>query len=59
MILIIAALMLAALRGLWNHSSQPGIEPRPLSVKAQSPKHWYTTREFPNYYILQADARCF
>ena len=34
---------------------QPGIEPRPSAVKAQSPNHW-TAREFPTA-ILTDDAR--
>ena len=36
---------LAAIHGLQDLSSLTGIEPRPLTVKAQSPNHW-TTREF-------------
>ena len=31
---------------------QPGIEPRPLSVKAWSPNHW-TIREFPRKHIFK------
>ena len=31
---------------LWDLNSQPGIEPAPSAVKAQSPNHW-TAREFP------------
>ena len=30
---------------------QPGIEPRPLTVKALSPNHW-TAREFPGFLLL-------
>ena len=30
---------------------QPGIEPRPSAVKAQSPNHW-TAREFPSFYFF-------
>ena len=37
---------LAAPHGLWDLSSQPGIEPVPPAVEAQSPNHW-TAREFP------------
>ena len=46
----------------WLHHSacgilvpQPGIEPRPSAVKAQSPKHW-TAREFPNVLFLDLGA---
>ena len=31
---------------------QPGIEPRPFGMKAQSPNHW-TAREFPYLFILK------
>ena len=33
---------------------QPGIEPAPSAVKAQSPNHW-TTKEFPLIFILQSN----
>ena len=36
--------------GWWD---QPGIEPRSLAVKAQSPNHW-ATREFPHFPCLKA-----
>ena len=39
-------LFLAAPRGLRDLSSLPGIEPRPMAVKAPSLNYW-TTREFP------------
>ena len=38
---------LATPNGMWDLSSQPGIEPKPHIVKAQSPKHW-STRKGPN-----------
>ena len=34
------------LHGLWDLSFRPGIEPRPLAVKVQSPNHW-AAREVP------------
>ena len=37
--------------GLWDLSSQPGIKPWLLAVKAWSPNH-LTTREFPCYLFL-------
>ena len=37
--------------GLWDLSSQLGIEPGPLAVKASSPNHW-TSREFPDWCFL-------
>ena len=39
---------LAAIHGLQDLSSLTGIEPRPLTVKAQSPNHW-TTKLFPSF----------
>ena len=38
---------LDVLHSLWDHSFQPGIEPGPMALKAQSPNHW-TAREFPD-----------
>ena len=32
---------------LWDLRFQPGIEPGPMALKAQSPNHW-TAREFPD-----------
>ena len=39
--------------GMQDINSQPGIEPVPPAVEAQSPNHW-TTREFPSvpFFIL-------
>ena len=39
-------LFLASLRGMWDLSSWPGIEPRLPAVETQSHNHW-TTREVP------------
>ena len=36
----------AALHGLQDLSSRPGVDPGPWAVKARSPNRW-TTREFP------------
>ena len=39
---------LTTIHGLQDLSSLTGIEPRPLTVKAQSPNHW-TTKQFPSF----------
>ena len=43
--------LLATLYGCWILAPRPGIEPRPLTVKAQSPNQW-TIREIPQWEIL-------
>ena len=48
--------LLAMPRGLRDLSSQPGIEPGPAAVKAQSPKRW-TAREFPIVNLITGNFR--
>ena len=38
--------LLTILHGMWDPSSQPGMEPMPSALAAQSLKHW-TSREVP------------
>ena len=48
---------LARLHSLQDLSTpQPGIEPRPLAVKAWSPNHW-TTREFPVDFVYASSTQ--
>ena len=43
--------------GLQEFSSPPGIEPRPLAMKAWNPNHW-TSREFPGLLLLEKILCC-
>ena len=38
--------------GIWDPVPQPGMEPEPLALGAQSPRHW-TTKEVPTTLVLQ------
>ena len=35
--------------GKWDLALQPGIEPRPPTLRAQNLHHWMTTREVPSF----------